>query len=123
MKSLRLDGIDYPVKHYSTTCDRHTVVMLDPQSGAIMADLLWHEWTGEIRHVRVECPGHKKWELDGGPHYCLRRRGIAAALLGIARSVAPVEIYHSPTRTNAGEDWVHAVARPGETIRPREVIK
>jgi hypothetical protein len=123
MKSLRLDGIDYPIKHYPTTCDRHAVVMQDPTTGDVIASLAWHEWTGEIRQVRVECPGHDVWEESGGPHYCLRRRGIATALLGIARSVALVKIYHSPTRSHAGEAWAYAVAGPGETIMPREAIK
>lgn len=119
MKQIRLDGTTYPVKHYPTTCDRHTIVMLDPTGEKTLAYLIWHEWTGEIRQVRIECPNHEEWAEHGGPHYCYFRRGIATALLAMARSFASVPIVHSPDRTEAGNAWVHAVALPGEEIPPR----
>lgn len=96
--------------------------MQDPVTGGTIAELVYHEWTGELRQVRVHCPGHEEWEESGGPHTCLRRRGIATALLKIARSIASVPIVHSVDRSDAGEAWARAVVEPGEVVLPRRIL-
>jgi hypothetical protein len=72
--------------------------MVNPDDGSVIAELAWNTWTGLIATVRIR-PEYR-------PDFC--RKGIATALLGVARHRCPW-IRHSPDRTADGDAWARSL--------------
>ena len=108
MQALRLNGKDYVLEWRQPPAgDKHSLVMRDPESKKIVAELQWNAYTHVIGWIRV---GHTKAEGKQ-----LRRQGIATALLATARTRETV--VHSKWRTDSGEAWARSL---GERLPKRE---
>jgi GNAT superfamily N-acetyltransferase len=100
MQALKLDGVLYPVLFQLSSPGRKSLSCYDDNEDRFwrlrIADISWQEFTGEIKHVYTT------------PE--LRRRGIATALLQLAKRYEP-KIHHSATRTLEADAWVEALER------------
>lgn len=94
---FRLDGVIYPVRFSKSPLDRNCLeVYAMADADYRIAALTWHQFTGEITYVTVQ--------------NSFRRRGIATALLVLARKLYPEPpIVHSSCKTLAGELWAASV--------------
>lgn len=112
MLTLRTNEKAY-VLEFRTPADsnRHALVLRDPESKKLVANLQWDADTHVIGWIRV---GNTNAEAKA-----LRRRGVATAMLATARTRDP-KIRHSQSRTNDGEAWARSLGerlpkRRGET--------
>src|ERR1039457_757737 len=79
MQALKFDGRIYPVRYQLSSPGRKALTVWNDCSIRLAA-ISWQEFTGEIKHVYTT------------PE--LRRRGIATALLQLAKTYEP-KIHHS----------------------------
>ncbi len=107
MYALKLDGEVYPIRHQYGPLDRETI-LIRRYDAVILGSLSWHRYTHEITYVKVLCT-NEILHNNAQPHECYRRRGIANALLQIAREDYEPGIRHSATREDDGEAWVQSL--------------
>jgi hypothetical protein len=95
MRVIEIDGELCPVRFQKGT-GKHSLVVNKPD-GTRIAWISWQEYTGEIKYIEVR--------KDQFHNY--RRRGIATALLKLAREYAPIK--HATDRTPDGERWAQSL--------------
>jgi GNAT superfamily N-acetyltransferase len=95
MQALKLGNDLYPVRYQLSSPGRKSLGIYGNYDLRV-ASISWQEFTGEIKHVYTT------------PE--LRRRGIATALLQLAKRYEP-KIHHSATRTLEADAWVEALER------------
>ena len=95
MDALSFDGKIYPVKFQLSSPGRKSLGIYGNHDLRV-ASISWQEFTGEIKHVYTS------------PE--LRRRGIATALLQLAKTYEP-KVHHSATRTLDADAWVKVLER------------
>ena len=114
MRQLCLNGQLYLVREIKGAGDRLGLEAIDPETERRVSVITWKRFTGEISWVSTYCEAfmaHHEYPVK--PHTCYRRRGLATALLKLARMLYPEPyIHHAPDRTDSAEAWAMTLNEP-----------